>query len=94
MIKRLRVEPISDYLERFRKAQAFPVRSRTVRLCVRPAAVRSRDGRDQNIAFERQRARDGEMKHCLEAAGSSLAKCSSARLLHAGRRISQNQCGV
>ncbi len=25
MIKRIRVEPISDYLERYRKAQAFPV---------------------------------------------------------------------
>src|SRR5947209_1288358 len=25
MIKRLRVEPISDYLERYRKAESFPV---------------------------------------------------------------------
>lgn|GEM_PF-6734689 len=25
MIKRLRVEPVSDYLERYRKARSFPV---------------------------------------------------------------------
>jgi len=81
MIKRIRVEPISTYLERYRKAQAFPVTIANgfVFLSGLPP-FDPETGEVKQVAFERQAEIVlAQMKHCLEAAGSSLGhvlKCN------------------
>jgi len=81
MIKRIRVEPISSYLERYRKAQAFPVTVANgfVYLSGLPP-FDPETGEIAQAPFERQAELVlAQMKLCLEAAGSSLAhvlKCN------------------
>ena len=76
MIKRLRVEPISDYLERYRKAKSFPVSIANGFVYVSGLPPFDPDtGEISRVAFEQQAERVmAQMKHCLEAAGSSLER--------------------
>ena len=81
MIKRLRVEPISDYLERYRKAKSFPVSVANGFVYVSGLPpFDPQTGEIKPVAFEEQAERVmAQMKHCLEAAGSSLSnvlKCN------------------
>ena len=81
MIKRLRVEPISDYLERYRKAKSFPVSVANGFVYVSGLPpFDPQTGEISRVAFEQQAERVmAQMKHCLEAAGSSLGhvlKCN------------------
>jgi 2-iminobutanoate/2-iminopropanoate deaminase len=81
MMKRLRVEPISSYLERRRKGPIYPVivANGFVFLSGLPPFDPA-TGDIKQFAFERQAEIVLEqMKHCLEAAGSSLSdvvKCN------------------
>jgi 2-iminobutanoate/2-iminopropanoate deaminase len=81
MIKRLRVEPISDYLERYRKAKSFPVSIANGFVYVSGLPPFNPDtGEIERAAFEVQAERVmTQLKLCLEAAGSSLSnvlKCN------------------
>lgn len=76
MIKRLRVEPISDYLERRRKGPIYPVTvaGGFVYLSGLPPFDPA-TGEVTRVPFEQQVERVlAQMKLCLEAAGSSLAQ--------------------
>lgn len=81
MIKRLRVEPISSYLERRRKGPIYPVivANGLVYLSGLPPFDPETDD-VRPLPFERQvEIVLDQMKRCLEAAGSSLAhvlKCN------------------
>jgi 2-iminobutanoate/2-iminopropanoate deaminase len=76
MIKRLRVEPISSYLERRRKGPIFPVTIVNGFVYLSGLPPFDPDTGDVTpVPFERQAERVLEqMKLCLEAAGSSLAQ--------------------
>jgi 2-iminobutanoate/2-iminopropanoate deaminase len=76
MLKRLRVEPISSYLERRRKGPIYPVTIANgfVYLSGLPP-FDPETGDVKPVVFERQvELVLAQMKHCLEAAGSSLSK--------------------
>jgi 2-iminobutanoate/2-iminopropanoate deaminase len=77
MIKRMRVEPISTYLERYRKggvAHPVTVADGLVFLSGLPP-FDPETGEIKPVAFERQcELVLSQLKHCLEAAGSSLAQ--------------------
>jgi 2-iminobutanoate/2-iminopropanoate deaminase len=76
MIKRLRVEPISSYLERRRKGLIYPVTVANgfVYLSGLPP-FDPETGDIKPLPFERQAEIVlDQMKHCLETAGSSLAQ--------------------
>jgi 2-iminobutanoate/2-iminopropanoate deaminase len=76
MIRRLRVEPISSYLERRRKGPIYPVivADGLVYLSGLPP-FDPETGDIRPLPFERQAEIVlDQMKHCLEAAGSSLAQ--------------------
>jgi len=81
MIKRLRVDPISGYLERYRKAKSFPVSIANGSVYVSGLPPFDPEtGEISQVAFEQQAERVmAQLKHCLEAAGSSLSnvlKCN------------------
>lgn len=81
MVERLRVEPISRYLERYRKARSFPVSIANGFVFVSGLPPFDPEtGEIKPVAFEQQAERVlAQMKHCLEAAGSSLGnvlKCN------------------
>ena len=74
MIRRLRVEPISSYLERRRKGPIYPVivADGLVYLSGLPP-FDPETGDIKSLPFERQADIVlNQMKHCLQAAGSSL----------------------
>ena len=77
MIKRMRVEPISTYLERYRKggvAHPVTIANGLVFLSGLPPCEPG-TGEIKQAPFERQCALVlDQLKHCLEAAGSSLAQ--------------------
>jgi 2-iminobutanoate/2-iminopropanoate deaminase len=76
MIKRMRVEPISTYLERYRKGVVHPVTiaNGLVFLSGLPP-FDPETGEITKAAFERQcELVLDQLKHCLEAAGSSLSQ--------------------
>lgn len=77
MIKRMRIEPISTYLEKYRKnATVCPVTIANgfVFLSGMPP-FNPKTGEIEPVAFEQQCERVMEqLKTCLEAAGSSLGK--------------------
>jgi 2-iminobutanoate/2-iminopropanoate deaminase len=76
MIKRLRVEPISSYLERRRKGPIYPatVANGFVYLSGLPP-FDPETGDVKPLPFQRQAEIVlDQMKHCLETAGSSLAQ--------------------
>ena len=77
MIKRMRVEPMSSYLERYRTgAVAYPVTiaGGFVFLSGMPP-FDPETGEVAKVPFERQcELVLDQLKHCLEAAGSSLAQ--------------------
>jgi 2-iminobutanoate/2-iminopropanoate deaminase len=77
MIKRLRVEPISTYLERYKKGGvAYPVTiaGGLVFLSGLPP-FEPETGKIKAVPFERQcELVLTQLKHCLETAGSSLDK--------------------
>lgn len=74
MIQRLRIEPYSDYLERYRKAKSFPVSIANGFVFV--SGLPPFDpvtGELAQVPFEQQAERVmAQLKHCLEAAGSSM----------------------
>jgi 2-iminobutanoate/2-iminopropanoate deaminase len=74
MIKRRRIQPYSDYLERYRKAKSFPVSVANGLVFVSGLPPFAPDtGEIARVAFEVQAERVmAQLKHCLEAAGSSL----------------------
>lgn len=75
-MKRIRVEPISTYLERRRKGQVYPVivAKGLVYLSGLPP-FDPETGEIKPLPFERQAEIVlDQMKRCLEAAGSSLAQ--------------------
>src|SRR5205085_9925135 len=81
MIKRLRVEPISGYLERYRKAKSFPVSIANGFVFISGLPPFDPEtGEINQVPFEQQAERVmAQLKHCLEAAGSSLSnvlKCN------------------
>jgi 2-iminobutanoate/2-iminopropanoate deaminase len=81
MIRRLRIEPYSDYLERYRKAESFPVSVANGFVFVSALPPFDPDtGEIARVAFDVQAERVmAQLKHCLEAAGSSMAhvlKCN------------------
>jgi 2-iminobutanoate/2-iminopropanoate deaminase len=81
MIKRLRVEPISDYLERYRKARSFPVSVANGFVYVSGLPpFDPQTGEISRVAFEQQAERVmAQLELCLEAACSSLSnvlKCN------------------
>jgi len=81
MIKRLRIEPISDYLERYRKAKSFLVSIANGFVFVSGLPPFDPDtGEIKPAAFETQAELVmAQLKRCLEAAGSSLGhvlKCN------------------
>ena len=77
MIKRMRVEPYSTYLERYRKGgTAHPVTivDGLVFLSGLPP-FEPKSGEIKPVAFEQQCERVlAQLKHCVEGAGSSLAQ--------------------
>ena len=77
MIKRMRVEPISSYLERYRKggvAHPVTIAGELVFLSGLPP-FDPETGEIAKAPFERQcELVLDQLKHCLEAAGSSLAQ--------------------
>ena len=77
MIKRMRVEPISSYLERYKKggvAHPVTIANGFVFLSGLPP-FDPESGEIKPAAFERQAELVlDQMKHCLEAAGSSLSQ--------------------
>jgi len=77
MIKRLRVEPYSSYLERYRKggvAHPVTIADGFVFMSGLPP-FDPQSGEIKEVPFEQQCERVlDQLKHCLEAAGSSLAK--------------------
>lgn len=76
MMKRIRVEPISNFLERRRKGPIYPVVVANGFAYVSGLPPFDPETGDIKPApFERQvEIVLEQMKHCLEAAGSSLAK--------------------
>ena len=81
MIERLRIEPISDYLERYRKAKSFPVSIANGFVFVSGLPpFDPNTGEIKPVAFELQAERVlAQLKRCPEAAGSSLGhvlKCN------------------
>ena len=81
MIKRMRVEPISTYLERYRKggvAHPVTIANGFVYLSGLPP-FDPESGEIKPQPFERQCELVLEqLKHCLEAAGSSLPRVATA----------------
>jgi 2-iminobutanoate/2-iminopropanoate deaminase len=77
MIKRMRVEPISTYLERYRKggvAHPVTIANGFVYLSGLPP-FDPESGEIKQVPFEWQcELVLGQLKHCVEAAGSSLAQ--------------------
>src|SRR5471030_35917 len=76
MIKRMRVEPISTYLERYRKGVVHPVTIANgfVYLSGLPP-FDPETGEIKQVAFERQcELVMDQLKACLQAAGSSLSQ--------------------
>ena len=83
-MKRIRVEPISSYVERLRKGPFYPtvIASGLVFLSGMPP-FDPETGDVKVITFERQAEIVlDQMKFCLEAAGSSLARDQVQRVLH------------
>jgi enamine deaminase RidA (YjgF/YER057c/UK114 family) len=98
MIKRIRVEPISGYLERYRKAQAFPVTVANgfVYLSGLPP-FDPQSGEVARVPFEQQAEIVlAQMQHCLEAAGSSMRHVLKCNVYCTPRSLAlrQVQCGV
>ena len=82
MIKRMRVEPISTYLERYRKggvAHPVTIANGFVYLSgLPPFDPESGDIKPQ--PFERHPGGVGPLKHCLRTAGSSLSQVVEMRM--------------
>lgn len=74
MIKRLRIDPYSDYLERYRKAKSFPVSVANGFVFVSGLPpFDPQTGEIKTVDFAEQAERVmAQLKHCLETAGSSL----------------------
>ena len=76
MIKRMRIEPISTYLERYRKGVVYPatIANGFVYLSGMPP-FDPETGEIKPVTFEQQCERVmAQLKRCLEAAGSSLSQ--------------------